>query len=131
MAKLLKGKKIGAYFNLVAAAFAIVALIGYAFAGKDSYGFVPMVVILLALGVVSALVFTWHDFYEFGPVVTMIFFAAGFGVFLNSRFMYYSHQYYKIASDPISTAMIVTTIGMIGMLLFELVSAFMCWEEKR
>ena len=36
MAKLLKGKKIGAYFNLVAAVFAIVALIGYAFAGKAS-----------------------------------------------------------------------------------------------
>ena len=59
MAKLLKGKKIGAYLNLVAAAFAIVALIGYAFAGKDSYGFVPLVVILLALGVVSALLLSF------------------------------------------------------------------------
>ena len=75
--------------------------------------------------------FSWRDFYGFWPVVTMAFFAAAFAVFLNSRFMYYSHQYYGIASDPISTAMIVTTIGFAGMILFELISAFMRWEEKR
>ena len=96
-----------------------------------SYGFVPLVEVFLALGIISAAIFSWRDFFGFGPVVTMAFFAAGFGVFLNSRFMYYSHQYYKIASDPISVSMIITTIGMIGMLFFELISAFMSWEKER
>jgi len=27
--------------------------------------------------------------------------------------------------------MIITTIGMIGMLFFELISAFMSWEKER
>lgn len=131
MNSILKNKTPGVYLNLIAAMFAVLAMIGYATAGRDSYGFVPLVIILLALGVISALIFSWRDFFGFGPVVTMAFFAAAFAVFLNSRFMYYSHQYYGIASDPISTAMIVTTIGFAGMILFELISAFMRWEEKR
>ena len=131
MNKLLKNKTAGVYLNLIAAVFAIIAMIGYAAAGRDSYGFVPRVEILLALGVISALVFSWRDFFGFGPVVTMAFLAAGFSVFLNSRFMYYSHQYYGIASDPISAAMVITTIGFAGMILFELISAFLRWGEKR
>ena len=131
MAKILKDKRAGVYFNLIAAFFCVIAMIGYAFAGQDSYGFVPLVEVFLALGIISAAISSWRDFFGFGPVVTMAFFAAGFGVFLNSRFMYYSHQYYKIASDPISVSMIITTIGMIGMLFFELISAFMSWEKER
>ena len=127
----LRNRNAGSILNLISAAFAVAALIAYTIAGKDSYGFVPLVDVLLAAGIISALVFSARDFFECGSLVTMAFFAAAFSVFLNSRFMYYSHQYYGIASDPISTAMIVTTIGFAVMILFELISAFMRWEEKR
>ncbi len=126
-----KNKTFGFYCNLIAAAFAIVSIAAYSVAGQDSYGFVPLVVILLGLGVLSALFFGWHDFLSLGPVITMLFMGAGLGVFLNSRFMYYAHQYYGIASDPISGAMIVTTIALAGMILFEMISAFFLWEEGR
>lgn len=126
-----QNKKAGVYFNLAAAIFAVVTLIAYAVAGQDSYGFVPMVDVLLGLGVVSALVFSWRDFGGFGPVVTMALFGGSFGMFLNSRFMYFSHQYYGIASAPITTSMVITTAGFVGLLLLELISGFMCWEGKR
>ena len=131
MKNIFHDKTAGVLCNLIAAAFAVVAMIAYAVAGRDSYGFVPMVEILLGFGVLSALIFSWHDFSEFGPLVTMLFFGSGFSVFLNSRFMYYSHQFYKIASDPITTAMIITTIALIGMIIFEIISGFMRWGEKR
>lgn len=131
MSNILKDKKPGAFINLAAAVFALVALIAYSVAGQDSYGFVPAVAVLLGLGIIAALVFTWHDFFEFGPVVTMAFFGAGFAVFLNSRFMYFSHQYYGIASDPITAAMIVTVAAFAGMIVLEIVSAFMRWEGNR
>ncbi len=131
MSGILKNKRPGVFVNLIATAFALAALIAYSVAGQDSYGFVPAVDVLLGLGIVASLVFTWHDFFGFGPAVVMALFGAGFAVFLNSRFMYYSHQYYGIASDPITTAMIVTTVAFAGMIVFEIISAFMRWEGNR
>ena len=69
MNSMLKNKTPGVYLNLIAVLFAVIAMIGYVAAGRDSYGFVPMVVILLALGIVSAIVFSLRDFFGFGPVV--------------------------------------------------------------
>ena len=51
MAKILKDKRAGVYFNLIAAFFCVIAMIGYTFAGQDSYGFVPLVEVFLALGI--------------------------------------------------------------------------------
>ena len=48
MNSFLKNKTPGVCLNLIAALFAVVAMLGYAAAGRDSYGFVPMVIILLA-----------------------------------------------------------------------------------
>jgi hypothetical protein len=126
----LKNRSAGTCLNLVATAFALIALVAYTIAGKDSYGFVPLVDVLLAAGIASAVIFTARDFFECGSIITMILFAAGFSVFLKSRFMYYSHQYYGIASDPITPAMIVTTAAMIGMILFEMAAGFLRWGRK-
>ena len=51
MKNIFHDKTAGVLCNLIAAAFAVVAMIAYAVAGRDSYGFVPMVEILLGLGV--------------------------------------------------------------------------------
>jgi len=126
----LKHKGPGCWVNFAAAAFAAVGMVAYAIAGRDSYGFVAWVEVLLALGIVSAIVFGVRDFLTAGPVVTAALFGGAVGVFLNSRFMYYSHQFYGIASDPITGAMVVTTIALAGMLLLEIVSGFMRWEGK-
>ena len=126
----LKNRNAGSVLNLIAAVFALVALIAYTIAGKDSYGFVPLVDVLLSAGIVSALVFSARAFFECGSLVTMTLFAAAFSVFLNSRFMYYSHQYYGIASDPITPAMMATTVAMIGMILFEMIAGFLLWGKK-
>lgn len=121
----------GKILNLAAAAFAAVALIGYSIAGQDSYGFVPMVDVFLVLGIVSALVFSVKDVLGLGSIVTIVCFSISFSVFIYSRFMYYAHQYYGIASDPISAAMIAATAGFAGMLLCELVSGFLSWGKER
>ena len=126
----LRNRNAGSILNLIAAAFALAALIAYTIAGKDSYGFVPLVDVLLAAGIFSALVFSARDFFDCGSLVTMALFAAAFSVFLNSRFMYYSHQYYGIASDPITPAMMATTVAMIGMILFEMIAGFLRWGKK-
>ena len=131
MKNFLKNKKTGFYLNLGAVAFAVIGMIAYAAAGKDSYGFVPLVNNLLGLGAAAGLIFGIRDVGGIGPVVTAALMGSGVGVFLNSRFMYYAHQYYKIASDPITTAMIVTTVALIGMLLLVIASGFCRWEEKR
>lgn len=131
MKTFLKNKKIGFYLNLGAVACAVIGMIAYAAAGQDSYGYVPMMNVLLGLGVAAGLIFSIRDFGDVGPVVTAALLGSGVGVFLNSRFMYYAHQYYKIASDPITTAMIVTTAAQIGMLLLVIASGFCRWEEKR
>lgn len=130
MMSILKQKRPGCWVNLAAAVFAVIAMIAYAIAGQDSYGFVPLVEILLALGIVSAALFSVRDFLTLGPVITTALFSGAVGVFLNSRFMYYSHQYYGIASDPITGAMVVTTIALVGMLLLEIISGFMRWEKE-
>ncbi len=131
MKNFLQNKKLGFYLNLGAVAFAVIGIIAYAAAGQDSYGYVPMVNILLGLGVLSGLVFSIRDFGGIGPVVTMALMGAGVGMFLNSRFMYYAHQFYNIASDPITAAMIVTTVALIAMVVLEVASGFVRWEEKR
>lgn len=125
----LKNKKVGFYFGMIGVLFAIIGLISYSIAGQDSYGFVPTVDVLLVLGIVSGVVFGYRDFFGIGSIVTTAFLGSALGVFINSRFMYYSHQYYGIASDPITGAMIVTTIAFIGMILFVCISAFLGWEK--
>lgn len=131
MKTFLKNKKIGFYLNLAAVVCAVVGMAAYAAAGKDSYGFVPNVNLLLGLGAAAGVVFSIRDFGGVGPVVTAALMGSGVGVFLNSRFMYYAHQFYQIASDPITPAMIVTTAAFICMLVCVIASGFFRWEEKR
>lgn len=87
MKTFLKNKKIGFYLNLAAVVCAVVGMAAYAAAGKDSYGFVPNVNLLLGLGAAAGVVFAIRDFGGVGPVVTAALMGSGVGVFLNSRFM--------------------------------------------
>lgn len=125
----IKGKGLGFYFAAVSIVFAVIALIAYSVAGQDSYGFVPAVVVLLAFGIVSCGVFAYRNFFRIGPMVAMAFFGGAAGVFVYSRFMYYSHQFYGIASDPITGAMVLATIAFIGMLLTGILSGFFKWDK--
>lgn len=130
MTEFIKSKSVGFYFAFVGLLFAVVGLIAYSIAGQDSYGFVPAVDVLLALGILSGGLFCFKNFLHIGPMVTMVFLGSALGVFLYSRFMYYSHQYYGIASDPITGAMVVTTVAFIGMIVCSVVSAFLKWEKE-
>ena len=62
-------------------------------------------------------------------IITLSAEKCNYNVFLLSRFMYYSHQFYGIASDPMSGAMIATTIGFVGMLVCGIASAFFASEK--
>lgn len=126
----IKKKGIGFYLQAACVVLAVITAIGYAVAGTDSYGFVPMVVVLLVLGIAAGIVFCIRDFLGLGPVVTMAFYGAAAGVFIYSRFMYYSHQYYGIASDPMSGAMILTTVAFIALIVCSIVGAFFLTDKE-
>lgn len=123
-------KGVGFYLQLVTILFAVVGLISYTIAGQDNYGFVPLVDVLLALGIVCGIVFSIKDFFHAGPIITVAFLGGATGVFLLSRFMYYAHQFYGIASDPITGAMVATTVAFVGMLVFGMISAFFIWDKE-
>lgn len=129
MKNFLLNKKSGFYFAAAGILFALVGLISYSIAGTDSYGFVPMVDVLLAIGIALGVLFAYRDFFGIGSMVMIAFFGSALGVFINSRFMYYSHQFYGIASDPITGAMVVTTIAFIGMIVCVCISAFLGLEK--
>lgn len=130
MKNILSKKGAGFYLQVLTILCAVVGLIAYTVAGQDSYGFVPAVDVLLALGIVCGIVFCVKDFFRAGPILTMAFLGSAVGVFLLSRFMYYAHQFYGIASDPITGAMVVTTAAFIGMLVFGMISAFFAWDKE-
>ena len=130
MKNILSKKGAGFYLQVLTVLCAVVGLIAYTLAGQDSYGFVPAVDVLLALGIVCGIVFSIKDFFRAGPILTMAFLGSAVGVFLLSRFMYYAHQFYGIASDPITGAMVVTTAAFIGMLVFGMISAFFAWDKE-
>ena len=130
MKNILSKKGAGFYLQVLTILCAVVGLIAYTIAGQDSYGFVPAVDVLLALGIVCGIVFCVKDFFRAGPILTMAFLGSAVGVFLLSRFMYYAHQFYGIASDPITGAMVATTVAFIGMLVFGMISAFFIWDKE-
>lgn len=130
MKEFLKNKGMGFYFGAVSVTFAIAAIISYTIAGQDGYGFVPTVDAFLALGVIVGMVFLYRDFMRIGPMVITAFFGTAFGIFIYSRFMYYSHQFYGIASDPITGAMIACSVTFAGALIFGMISAFVRWEKE-
>ena len=130
MKNILSKKGAGFYLQVLTILCAVVGLITYTVAGQDSYGFVPAVDVLLALGIVCGIVFSIKDFFRAGPILTMAFLGSAVGVFLLSRFMYYAHQFYGIASDPITGAMVATTVAFIGMLVFGMISAFFAWDKE-
>ena len=130
MKNILSKKGAGFYLQVLTILCAVVGLIAYTVAGQDSYGFVPAVDVLLALGIVCGIVFCIKDFFRAGPILTMAFLGSAVGVFLLSRFMYYAHQFYGIASDPITGAMVATTVAFIGMLEFGMISAFFAWDKE-
>lgn len=130
MKNILSKKGAGFYLQVLTILCAVVGLIAYTVAGHDSYGFVPAVDVLLALGIVCGIVFSIKDFFRAGPILTMAFLGSAVGVFLLSRFMYYAHQFYGIASDPITGAMVATTVAFIGMLVFGMISAFFAWDKE-
>lgn len=130
MKDFLKNKSTGFYLGAASVAFAIAAVISYTIAGRDSYGFVPAVDVLLILGVIAGMLFLYRDFMRIGPMVIVAFFGAALGVFIYSRFMYYSHQFYGIASDPITGAMIACSVTFAGTVLFGVISAFVRWEKE-
>ena len=122
-------KSVGFYLQAATILLAIVGLVSYSVAGTDSYGFVAGVDVLLVFGIAAGVVFSYKDFFRAGPIVVMAFLGSAIGLFLFSRFMYYSHQFYGLASDPMSGAMIATTIAFVGMLVCNVVSAFFPWEK--
>ena len=130
MKNILSKKGAGLYLQVLTILCAVVRLIAYTVAGQDSYGFVPAVDVLLALGIVCGIVFCVKDFFRAGPILTMAFLGSAVGVFLLSRFMYYAHQFYGIASDPITGAMVATTVAFIGMLVFGMISAFFACDKE-
>lgn len=130
MKNILSKKGAGFYLQVLTILCAVVGLIAYTIAGQDSYGFVPAVDVLLVLGIVCGIVFCVKDFFRAGPILTMAFLGSAVGVFLLSRFMYYAHQFYGIASDPITGAMVATTVAFIGMLVFGMISAFFAWDKE-
>lgn len=130
MKNFLAKKGIGFYLQLVTILFALVGLISYSVAGKDSYGLDAGVVVLLVLGIVVGLVFCFKDFFTAGPIIAMALFGGAVGLFLVSRFMYYSYLYFGVdASKSMSGAMMATTIAFVGMLVCGIVSAFFAWDK--
>ena len=88
------------------------------------------VVVLLALGIVVGLVFCIKDWFTAGPIIVMAFFGGAVGLFLVSRFMYYSYLYFGVdASSTISGAMLATTVSFVLMLVLGIVSAFFAWDK--
>lgn len=130
MKNVLAKKGTGFYLEAVAVLFAIVGLISYSVAGQDSYGFVAGIDVLLVLGIVCGAVFCVKDFFRAGPILVMAFLGSATGLFLFSRFMYFAHQFYGIASDPMTGAMIATIVAFIGMLVFGILSAFFVWDKE-
>ena len=126
----IRKKGIGFYLQAACVVLAVITAIGYAVAGTDSYGFVPAVDVLLVCGIAAGVVFCAKDFFRLGPVVSMAFYGSAAGVFLYSRFMYYSHQYYGIASDPMTGAMILTTVSFIVLIVCGVVSAFFLTDKE-
>ena len=129
MKNFIKNKKAGFYFAAASIVFAVIGLIAYSVAGQDSYGFAPAVVVLLALGIVCCGAFAYRNFFGIGPLAAMAFYGGAAGVFIYSRFMYYSHQFYGIASDPITGAMVVSTVAFAGLLITGMLSGFFKWEK--
>lgn len=129
MKEFLKNKGVGFWCGAASMVFALIGLIAYAVAGQDSYGFAPAVVVLLALGIVAGGAFAYRNFFNIGPMVVMAFFGGAAGVFVYSRFMYFSHQFYGIASDPITAAMVVATVALAAMLVANAAAAFCKWEK--
>lgn len=128
--KFFEKKGIGFYLQVATIVFAIIGLISYTIAGQDSYGFVAGVDVLLVIGILAGLLFCFKDFFRAGPIIVMAFLGAAAAVFILSRFMYYSHQFYGIASDPMSGSMIATTVAFIGMIVCNIVSAFFSWDKE-
>lgn len=128
--KFFKKKGIGFYLQIATILFAIIGLISYTVAGQDSYGFVAGIDVLLVIGILAGVLFCCKDFFRAGPIVVMAFLGAAVAMFILSRFMYYSHQFYGIASDPMSGAMIVTTVAFIGMIVCNIISAFFSWDKE-
>jgi hypothetical protein len=118
--------KKGPGFYLMAAdlIFVLLGIIAYAQAGQDSFGFVPAVVVLLVVAFAAGLVCCWKDFFECGSLLVAILICLAFGYFINDRYIYYAHLYFHIASEPITGAMVVTTVAFIGMLVISLVGPF-------
>ncbi len=130
MKNLFNKKGVGFYLQLGTILFAIVGLISYLVAGQDSYGLDVGVVVLLALGIVVGLVFCIKDWFTAGPIIVMAFFGGAVGLFLVSRFMYYSYLYFGVdASSTISGAMLATTVSFVLMLVLGIVSAFFAWDK--
>lgn len=128
------GKKItlGFIFESIALLFALIAMVGYTIAGKkDGLGFVQAVDIFLILGITFGIIFLIKDFFELGPIISTSFLSLGFGLFINNRFMYYSHLYYGISSDPLSVEMLFATVGFVGMFLFSFIAAFLTWNYNK
>ncbi len=130
MKTFLAKKGIGFYLMGLAVVLAIGGIVSYSIAGGDSFGFEPLVVVFLSLAVLSGVVFGVKNFFGAGSLVVTAFLCVAVGVFLNDRFMYYSHLYYGIASEPITVAMIFTTIFFIAMVVLSVSSAFFRQDKE-
>ncbi len=130
MKSFISSKGIGFWFAVASELFALMGLISYSIAGQDAFGFMPAIVVFLVLGIAVGIIFGWRNFLRIGPMVMMIFFGGAASVFVYSRFMYFSHLFYGIASDPITGAMVVSTVAFIGMLVACALSGFFKWEKE-
>ncbi len=130
MKTFLSKKSTGFYLMEVAALSALGGIISYSIAGNDSFGFVPLVVVFLALSVVAGVVFGIKNVLGLGPIVISALSCVAVGIFINDRFMYYSHLFYGIASEPITVEMVFTTVLFIIMIVSSVVSAFFVTDKE-
>ena len=124
-------KSIGFYLLLGAILCAIIGLITYSVGAQDTYGFEPMVVVMLIIAIVAGLVFAYKDFYNAGSIVVSALMCVAAGIFFNARFIYFSYMYYGVGSDDLSAAMVITVIFLVVMILACVASAFFKHEKAK
>lgn len=124
-------KSVGFYLMAIATLCALIGLISYAIGSTtDGFGCKTAVIVVLAIAVLAGIVFCVRDIFHMGSIVVTTLLCIAVGIFLNSRFIYYAHLYYGIASYPMTVPMMIATIAFVAMLVLSLVSAFFKQEKK-
>ena len=123
-------KSIGFYILIVAIVSAFICLIFYATGSNDLYGSDVRITILLTTATIAGLIFSYKDFFGFGSILISILACITMGIFLSSRYVYFSNLYFNISPEPVNKSITVVTIFLILMIITGIVSAFFRQEKE-